>query len=124
MEFLVNSILTFNSVSVAFLLAFTANSLLAGSTTFFYNGTKLYNLCRSEKPLDEALCEGYILGVQDAIYSGHLSDHFSLCLEEGVEPDQMRLQLLRFIENNPDIMHFAAEGLVAKSLETSYACKN
>ena len=60
--------------------------LSAGSTKYFYNGTKLYNLCRAESAIDEALCEGYILGVQDAIYSGHLSDHFSLCLPEGVEP--------------------------------------
>ena len=98
--------------------------LSAGSTKYFYNGTKLYNLCRAENAIDEALCEGYILGVQDAIYSGHLSDHFSVCLPEGVEPDQIRLQLIRFIESNPDIMNFAAEGLVAKTLETSYACKN
>ena len=98
--------------------------LSAGSTKYFYNGTKLYNLCRADTPIDEALCKGYILGVQDAIYSGHLSDHFSLCLPEGVEPDQIRLQLIRYIENNPNIMNFAAEGLVAKTLETTYACKN
>ena len=96
----------------------------AGSTKYFYSGTKLYNLCRAGNTIDEALCEGYIMGVQDSIYSGHLSDHFSICLAEGVEPDQLRLQLVNFIENNPDIMNFAAEGLVAKSLETSYACKN
>ena len=101
-----------------------ASFLSAGSTKYFYNGTKLYNLCRAENAIDEALCEGYILGVQDAIYSGHLSEHFSVCLPEGVEPDQIRLQLIRFIEQNPDIMNFAAEGLVAKTLETSYACKN
>ena len=99
------------------------SSLSAGSTKFFYNGTKLYNLCRSDNPLDEALCEGYILGVQDSIYSGHLSNYFSICLPEGVEQDQFRLQLVKFIEANPDIMNFAAEGLVAKSLETSYACE-
>ena len=97
--------------------------LSAGSTKYFYNGTQLYNLCRAETAIDEALCEGYILGVQDAIYSGHLSEHFSICLPEGVEPDQIRLMLIRFIENNPDIMNFAAEGLVAKTLETSYSCK-
>ena len=98
--------------------------LSAGSTKFFYTGTKLYNLCRADNVIDEAICEGYILGVQDAIYSGHLSDYFSICLPEGVEPDQIRLLLIRFTENNPDIMNFAAEGLVAKTLETSYSCKN
>ena len=96
--------------------------LSAGSTKYFYNGTKLYNLCRAKNAIDEALCEGYILGVHDAMYSGHLSEHFSVCLPEGVEPAQLRLLLIRFIENNPDIMNFAAEGLVAKTLETSYSC--
>ncbi len=117
-------IFVFKSFTLWVSLILIGSSLSAGSTKFFYNGTKLYNLCRSENSLDEALCEGYIVGVQDAIYSGHLSDHFSLCLAEGVEPSQLRLQLLNFIEKNPDIMNFAAEGLVAKSLETSYACKN
>ena len=94
----------------------------AGSTKYFYSGTKLYNLCRAGNTIDEALCEGYIMGVQDAIYSGHLSDHFNICLPEGVEPDQLRLMLIRFIENNPNFMNFAGEGLVAKTLETSYSC--
>ena len=111
-------------LTVLVYLTSVGSFLSAGSTKYFYNGTKLYNLCRAENAIDEALCEGYILGVQDSIYSGHLSEHFSVCLPEGVEPDQIRLQLIRFIENNPDIMNFAAEGLVAKTLETSYACEN
>ena len=112
-------------IKLAIFVGFTSfgSFLSAGSTKYFYNGTKLYNLCRADTPINEALCEGYILGVQDSIYSGHLSDHFDVCLPEGVEPDQLRLQLIKFIENNPNIMNFAAEGLVAKSLETSYACK-
>ena len=114
----------FKSFTISFSLFLIGSSLIAGSTKYFYNGTKLYNLCRADNLIDEALCEGYILGVQDSIYSGHLSEHFNICLAEGVEPDQLRLQLVNFIENNPDIMNFAAEGLVAKSLETSYACKN
>ena len=109
---------------IYFSLVMVGTNLLAGSSKFFYTGTKLYNLCRADTPIDEALCEGYILGVQDSIYSGHLSEHFDVCLPEGVEPGQLRLQLIKFIENNPDIMNFAAEGLVAKSLETSYSCKN
>jgi len=119
-----NRLSIFKSFTLSFFLFIIGSCLTAGSTKYFYNGTKLYNLCRADNLIDEALCEGYILGVQDSIYSGHLSDHFSICLAEGVEPDQLRLQLVNFIESNPDIMNFAAEGLVAKSLETSYACKN
>ena len=119
-----NSMCTIKSTFIYVVLILVGTNSLAGSSKFFYTGTKLYNMCRADTPIDEALCEGYILGVQDSIYSGHLSEHFNVCLSEGVEPDQLRLQLIKFIENNPNIMNFAAEGLVAKSLETSYACKN
>ena len=95
--------------------------LSAGSTKYFYNGTKLYNLCRAENATDEALCEGYILGVQDAIYSGHLSEHFSVCFPEGVEPVKLGLQSKGFIEINQAIMIFEAKGFVVKILKTSYA---
>ena len=119
-----NYLSTIKSAFICFSLILIGTNSLAGSSKFFYTGTKLYNLCRADTSIDEALCEGYILGVQDSIYSGHLSEYFNICLPEGIEPDQLRLQLIQFIENNPNIMNFAAEGLVAKSLETSYACKN
>ena len=112
-------------INLVIFVGFTSfgSFLSAGSTKYFYNGTKLYNLCRADTPINEALCEGYILGVQDSIYSGHLSEHFNVCLPE-CRTRSVRLQLINFIENNPNIMNFAAEGLVAKSLETSYACGN
>ena len=56
----------------------------------------------------------------NAVYS---DSTFSLCFPPAVEVPQLRLQLIKFIENNPDLMNFAAEGLVAKSLENKYACK-
>lgn len=88
------------------------------------NGSDLYSSCTSKDVDNIARCEGYILGVQDSIYSGHLSQHFNLCFPQAVKATQIRLQLVQFIEKNPDLMHFAGEGLVAKTLELKYACKD
>ena len=97
--------------------------VFAGSNMIGMSGNSLYAECTSTDRVRIAKCEGYILGVQDAIYSGYLTQYFSLCFPPAVEVPQLRLQLIKFIENNPDLMNFAAEGLVAKSLENKYACK-
>jgi hypothetical protein len=80
-------------------------------------------MCRDENTSNQAACEGYILGVQDTIYSGYLSQHFNLCFPNGVSPAQLRLQLIQFMEKNPDTLNFAAEGVVARSLEIKFACQ-
>jgi hypothetical protein len=95
---------------------------IAGSNVLFFTGTQLYNMCRDTGGINQAACEGYILGVQDTIYSGYLSEHFNLCFPNGVGPAQLRLQLIQFMEKNPNTMNFAAEGVVAKSLEVAFSC--
>ena len=99
-----------------------SNKAYAGSNMLFFTGNQLYNLCRSDDRLNQSACEGYILAINDAIYSGYLSTHFSLCFPNGVGTSQLRLQLIKFMEKNPENLNYAAEGLVAKSLELSYAC--
>ena len=100
-----------------------AGSALAGSNVLFFNGGQLYNMCKDANTINQAACEGYILGVQDTIYSGYLSQHFNLCFPNGVTPAQLRLQTIKFMEANPNTMNFAAEGIIAKMLEVSFACK-
>ena len=56
-----------------------AGLALAGSNVLFFNGGQLYNMCKDTNTINQAACEGYILGVQDTIYSGYLSQHFNLC---------------------------------------------
>jgi len=100
-----------------------AGAALAGSNVLFFNGGQLYNMCKDTNTINQAACEGYILGVQDTIYSGYLSQHFNLCFPNGVTPAQLRLQTIKFMEANPNTMNFAAEGIIAKMLEVSFACK-
>ena len=49
---------------------------MASSNTFFLNGSTLLQLCTSQSLEEQAACEGYILGVQDSIFSGHLSGFY------------------------------------------------
>ena len=95
----------------------------SGANTFFLNGSTLLQLCTSESFEEQAACEGYILGVQDSIFSGHLSDYVNICFPAGVGTRQLRLQFIQYANNNPAKLHFAAEGLVAESVASIFSCK-
>ena len=96
---------------------------LGGANTFFLNGATLLQLCASQSLEEQAACEGYILGVQDSIFSGHLSKYVNICFPAGVGTKQLRLQFIQHANNNPAKLHFAAEGLVAESVASIFSCK-
>jgi hypothetical protein len=99
-------------------------SAYAGSNVQFLNGAKLLEICKDPKAVNQSACEGYILGVQDAINSGHLSKRLNLCFPKGVSPKDLRLNLINFIEVMPQTAKFSGESVVAKSLELHYKCKS
>ena len=103
---------------------FFINEILAKSNVQFLNGSKLLEICKDSKEVNQAACEGYILGIQDAINSGHLEKHLSLCFPKGVSPKDLRLNLINFIEVMPQTGKFSGESVVAKSLELHYKCKS
>ena len=91
--------------SLVFLILFI-NVSFAGSNVQFLNGAKLLSICEDANSVNQSACEGYILGIQDAINSGHLSQFFNLCIPDGITPKDLRLQLINFIEVNPQTIYF------------------
>ena len=108
--------------SLVFLILFI-NVSFAGSNVQFLNGAKLLSICEDTNTANQAACEGYILGIQDAINSGHLSKFFNLCIPNGVTPKDLRLQIINFIRINPQTINFGGKSVVAKSLELNFKCK-
>ena len=108
---------------LASLFYFCPSIAVASSNTFFLNGSTLLQLCTSQSLEEQAACEGYILGVQDSIFSGHLSDYVNICFPAGVGTRQLRLQFIQHANNNPAKLHFAAEGLVAESVASIFSCR-
>ena len=109
-------------------ICFTSTTVLnkmsfAGSNVQFFSGAKLLTLCKDTNAANQFDCEGYILGIQDVINSGYLSQFFNLCIPNGITPKDLRLQLINFIEVNPQTINFGGESVVAKSLELNFKCK-
>lgn len=101
-----------------------SKSALAHSNQLFFNGGILYNICRDSNPVNQGACEGYILSVNDNIYSHEYKIDYAICFPKGVTPSQLRLQFIKYIENNPKEMNISANILVIKSLLKEYSCIN
>ena len=110
------------NISLVFLVLSNYESL-AGSNVQFFSGAKLLTLCKDKNAVNQSACDGYILGIQDAINSGHLSQFFNLCIPDGITPKDLRLQIINFIRVNPQTINFGGESVVAKSLELNFKCK-
>ena len=105
------------------LTLFIISGVQASSSEAFLRANQLYSLCSSEVKLDNAVCEGYIIGVNDAVFSGHLSNIFQVCYPAGVTIKQLRLVLVKYMETVPEKLHFVAEGVVAEGLATVFQCQ-
>ena len=112
--------LVINATILCFVCSF---ELKADSNQFFLNGATLLNLCGSQSLEKQAACEGYIIGVQDSIYSGHLKNHINICFPKGVGTRQLRLNFIDYAKRNAEALHYAAEGLVAESVAGIFSCK-
>ena len=95
----------------------------AKSNVVFLSGNKLLSMCKDKELVNQSACEGYILGVQDSIAAGHLSNHFDLCFPDGITPKKLRLDLINFLEVLPSMNKFSGDNVVAKYLELNYRCK-
>ncbi len=108
---------------ILFLLVITSSgAVYSSSNEFFLDGTRLLKMCQSDVLTEQAACEGYIVGVQDSIYSGHLAQFIDICYPPGVNVIQLRVNYINHALINPSKLTFAAEGLVAESIATQYPC--
>ena len=105
-------------------LLFVTKSIYADSNQLFFTGSTLYNFCRDSNIAHQSACEGYILSINDNMFSNEYKNDYKVCYPKGVSPAQLRLQLVKFIENNPDYMNEPANTIVIKSLLNKYKCKN
>ena len=100
-------------------LALIAASPEAGAG--FESGTTLLEKCRGGQA-EKAACSGYILAVADVLAEG---PHFGwrACMPDGVPAGRVEQAAVRWLGNNPQILHYAADGLIAKALSDAFPCR-
>jgi hypothetical protein len=83
----------------------------------YFNGNDMYAFATSDDPVKEALFIGYVSGVLDA-------NTEVLCVPAEVSLQQAANITRKYLEQHPDIRHFAGRGFVLLSITEAFPCGN
>jgi len=121
MEVKISKIL--NSILFAVTLVVISNqSAFSSDKTYFLTSRALLTFCQSKIPLEDGICQGYLAGIADSIYSGHQSDFVSICIPKGINSADLKTLFVEYATDYPEYFERPADGLFTDALSYTFAC--
>lgn len=121
MEVKISKVLS--NILIAVTFVFTGNQLsFASDKTYFLTSKALLTFCQSKLPLEDGICQGYLAGIADSIYSGHQSDFASICIPKGINSADLKTLFVEYATDYPEYFERPADGLFTDALSYKFAC--
>ena len=99
-----------------------SQSAFASEKTYFLTSKALLTFCQSKLPLEDGICQGYLAGIADSIYSGHQSDFVSICIPKGINSADLKTLFVQYATDYPEYFERPADGLFTDALSYKFAC--
>lgn len=109
-------------ISVLFAALFLVTTPEANASAF-KGGIDLLTNCEDENSLFRALCDGYIVGISDALSGGNDINGIKACSPDGVTTRQVTEIAMEWLRGHPELLQYAAPGLIAEALAAAYPCR-
>ena len=109
--------------SILLLMFFISTKTNAASNNLFFTTAQFMTYCKSENFYEQGICDGYIIAVNDVIYSLK-KENTNICIPENVSIKNIRLSIVNFIIDNAEFMSFEANKVVGKFFVSNFKCKN
>ena len=110
-------------LSLAQIFVLSGNNLVGSEeNTYFLTSKSLLTYCQSNLPAEDGICQGYLAGVADSVYSGHLSDFVSICVPKGVTSQELKALFISYATEYPEFFERAADGLFSDALASKFGC--
>ena len=109
--------------SILLLIFFISTKTHAASNNLFLTTAQFMTYCKSENLYEQGICDGYIIAVNDVIYSLK-KENTNICVPENVSIKNIRLSIINFIIDNAEFMSFEANKVVGKFFVSNFKCKN
>ena len=108
---------------VAQIFFFSGTNLVSSEdNTYFLTSESLLTYCQSNLPAEDGICQGYLAGVTDSVYSGHLGDFISICVPKGVTTTELKTLFISYAIEYPEFFERAADGLFTDALASKFSC--
>ena len=122
---------------LTFLLSLTFLFLFSGSVYGgSMSGQRWMKFCESPEPIDSLLCTFYLEGIKDMyelIDDKHIDSFLQAdgrsipllksCIPKGVDLEQQRLIMIKYLKDNPEKLHYEFSGLYQGKMTTTFPCK-
>ena len=99
-----------------------SNLSISQENTYFLTSKSLLTYCQSNLPAEDGICQGYLAGVADSVYSGHLEDFISICVPKGVTTAELKALFISYAMEYPEFFERAADGLFTDALVSKFSC--
>ena len=90
--------------------------------TYFLTSKSLLTYCQSNLPAEDGICQGYLAGVADSVYSGHLSNFLSICVPKGITTSELKVLFISYAIEYPEFFERPADGLFTDALASKFSC--
>jgi len=109
--------------SILLLIFFISTKTYAASNNLFFTTAQFMTYCKSENLYEQGICDGYIIAINDVIYSLK-KEHTNICIPENVSIKNIRLSIINFIIDNAEFMSLEANKVIGKFFVSNFKCKN
>jgi hypothetical protein len=110
-------------ISIFLLVIFISTKSYAASNNLFFTTAQFMTYCKSENLYEQGVCDGYIIAVNDVIYSLK-KENINICVPENISIRKIRLSIVNFIINNAELMSVEANKVIGKFFISNFGCKN
>ena len=110
-------------ISILLLIFFISTKTYAASNNLFFTTAQFMTYCKSENLYEQGVCDGYIIAINDVIYSLK-KENTNICIPENISIKNIRLSIINFIIDNAQLMSFEANKVVGKFFVSNFKCKN
>jgi hypothetical protein len=107
-------------------IGIVAMSVIGPANAKFYKGEHILKLCESAATWENGFCSMYLHGVQDTygmFNAWKQLDREYFCIPDGVTFEQLRKVFIKYANEHPDNLHWAASIMVLGAFNEAFPCE-
>ena len=95
----------------------------AASNNLFFTTAQFLTYCNSNNLYENGICDGYIISVNDVIYSKKMKE-INICVPENISIKSIRNSIINFIIDNAQFMSVEANKIIEIFFIKKFKCKD
>ena len=120
--------------TIIFLFLFSFSTI---SSVQAKSGQQWLSSCESNKVIDKGYCLGYLAGMRDMYryngktlflkegvpFTNNQRTHYKICISPDITLGQEEKIMKKFLNENPELLHFTFTSLYEKKMMMTFPCK-